>query len=275
MRNWIVALLGIVIIGVAGCASQSRPEAERNVIDSAQSHLETGMDVIDSVQAWLELVDHQKGAESWEATADYFKSTTPRQTWQEFMSTRKKLGGTMLSREFIYQEETTSIPGAPDGEYVVIHYTTSFTNKTPGIETITSLLDNDNIWRVSGYHIYFPQRHPEAERKAIDSARAWLELMDNQQYAESWEETAEFFKSGVPKQSWHATMSILREPFGKMISRELIFQEYTTSIQGAPDGEYVVIHYTTSFEHNTSARETIRTMLDNDNSWRVVGYYLN
>lgn len=119
------------------------------------------------------------------------------------------------------------------------------------------------------------QSHPETEMDVMDSAQAWLELMDNQQYMESWEETAEFFKSGVPRQNWQEMMSLLRTPLGKTISRELIFQEYTTSIPGAPDGEYVVIHYKTSFENNTSAKETIRSRLDNDNRWRVVGYYLN
>jgi hypothetical protein len=191
------------------------------------------------------------------------------------MRSIRKLGGTMLSREFIFQEETTSIPGAPDGEYVIMSFKTSFENKELAIETVTSLLDTDNTWRVSGYHLYFPQRNPAAERKALDSAQVWLELMDNQQYMECWEETAEFFKSGVPKENWQDMMSLLRTPMGKTLSRELLFQEYTTSIQGAPDGEYVVIHYKTSFENNECARETIRSRLDNDNRWRVVGYYIN
>jgi hypothetical protein len=275
MKNLIVAVLGIVIIGVVGCASQSHPEAERNAIDSAQSHPETERNVIDSAQAWFELVDNQQYLESWEHTTEFFKSTTSRQKWQEFASTLRKVVGKVLSRELLFQENTTSIPGAPDGEYVVMSYKTSFENRGPAIETITSLLDQDNTWRVSGYHLYFPQRKPEAEREALDSVLAWLELMDHHQYMECWEETAEFFKSGVPRQSWQEVMSLLRTPLGKTLSRELIFQEYTTSVQGAPDGEYVVIHYKTSFENNTSARETIRSRLDNDNRWRVVGYYIN
>ena len=107
------------------------------------------MDVIDAVQAWLELVDRQKGTESWEETADYFKSTTPRRTWQEFMSTRKKLGGTMLSREFIYQEETTSIPDAPDGEYVAF---TSLRDRLPQIYTMK--LDGSELVNVSSHSVH-------------------------------------------------------------------------------------------------------------------------
>jgi hypothetical protein len=43
--------------------------------------------------------------------------------------------------------------GIPDGQYVVIQFITSFTNKKPAIETVTPMLDSDGIWRVSGYYI--------------------------------------------------------------------------------------------------------------------------
>ncbi len=37
------------------------------------------------------------------------------------------------------------------------------------------------------------QRRPEAERNVIDSVQAWLELVDHQQYPESWEDTTDYF----------------------------------------------------------------------------------
>ena len=47
----------------------------------------------------------------------------------------------------------TSLPGAPDGEYVVIQFDTSFENKKAAIETVTPMMDQDGTWRVSGYYI--------------------------------------------------------------------------------------------------------------------------
>jgi hypothetical protein len=47
----------------------------------------------------------------------------------------------------------TSLPGAPDGEYVIIQFATSFENKTSAVETITPMMDKDGQWRVSGYYI--------------------------------------------------------------------------------------------------------------------------
>ncbi len=45
------------------------------------------------------------------------------------------------------------MPGAPDGEYVVIQYDSSFEHKQAAVETVTPMLDKDGKWRVSGYYI--------------------------------------------------------------------------------------------------------------------------
>jgi hypothetical protein len=47
----------------------------------------------------------------------------------------------------------TSLPGAPDGKYVVIQFSSSFKNKADATETVTPMLDKDGQWRVSGYYI--------------------------------------------------------------------------------------------------------------------------
>ena len=114
----------------------------------------------------------------------------------------------------------------------------------------------------------------EAEDAAIKSAKAWLALVDNEQYGESWDEAARFFKNAVPKIQWQQTMKALRKPFGKKLSRELKSKSYRTSLPGAPDGEYVVIQFTASFEHKKSAVETITPMREKDGKWRVSGYYM-
>lgn len=47
----------------------------------------------------------------------------------------------------------TSLPGAPDGEYVVIQYKSSFENKKAAVETVTPMRDKYGAWRISGYFI--------------------------------------------------------------------------------------------------------------------------
>ena len=116
--------------------------------------------------------------------------------------------------------------------------------------------------------------NPEAEDAAIASAKAWLALVDNEKYGESWDEAARLFKGAVPKIQWQQTMQALRKPFGKNVSRELKSKSYRTSLPGAPDGEYVVIQFKASFENKKSAVETITPMREKDGEWRVSGYYM-
>jgi Tfp pilus assembly protein PilF len=116
--------------------------------------------------------------------------------------------------------------------------------------------------------------NPQAEAAAVPAAEAWLSLVDGQQYGESWEEAAQFFKGAVKKDQWIQAMQSMRKPFGKNLDRELLSKQYHTALPGAPDGEYVVIQFKASFENKKTAVETITPMLDKDGQWRVSGYFM-
>ena len=116
--------------------------------------------------------------------------------------------------------------------------------------------------------------NPQAETSAVTAATAWLSLVDGEKYAESWEQAAQFFRGAIQKEQWVQTMQSGRKPFGNNISRTLKSKSYRTTLPGAPDGEYVVIQFTASFENKKSASETITPMLDKDGQWRVSGYFM-
>ena len=114
----------------------------------------------------------------------------------------------------------------------------------------------------------------EKEKAAQAAADSWLKLVDAGDYAQSWKDAAQYFKAAVSKEDWARTVSAVRGPLGKAVSRKLLSAKYTTQLPGAPDGEYVVIQYQSSFEHKKSAVETATPTLDKDGKWRVSGYYI-
>ena len=114
----------------------------------------------------------------------------------------------------------------------------------------------------------------EKEEPAVVAAEAWLKLVDDEKFSESWKEAAEYFKGMVSQSQWEQSIQSVRVPLGAVISRRLNAKKFATSLPGAPDGEYVVIQFATSFENKTSAVETITPMLDKDGQWRVSGYYI-
>jgi Protein of unknown function (DUF4019) len=116
-----------------------------------------------------------------------------------------------------------------------------------------------------------PQKPEELAQRSTES---WLALVDAGKYAESWDESSELVKNAVIKEQWQKTLNATLAPMGKLQSRKLKSATYTKTLPGAPDGEYVVIQYNSSFENKKSAVETVTPMLDKDGKWRVSGYFI-
>ena len=119
-----------------------------------------------------------------------------------------------------------------------------------------------------------PKSNSAAEKLAIESAQAWLDLVDGGSFAKSWGEAASLLKAATSQEDFEKAMRGVRTPLGKMVSRKIKSQQYATSLPGAPDGEYVVIQYNTTFENKANAVETITPMLDKEGKWKVSGYYI-
>jgi Protein of unknown function (DUF4019) len=106
------------------------------------------------------------------------------------------------------------------------------------------------------------------------SDEVWLALTDTGKYAESWKTAGEAFQVGVTEEKWESAMRSVRLPMGKLRTRKVQSAVYSTTLQGAPDGEYVVAHFETRFEHKQAAVETVVSTREKDGVWRVVGYFI-
>ena len=114
----------------------------------------------------------------------------------------------------------------------------------------------------------------DSEKDALKAAESWLGLVDAGEYGTSWDQSSELFKAAVSKEQWEQALNSARKPLGELIGRTVISTKYATSLPGAPDGEYVVIQFTTRFTNKKSAIETVTPMKDPDGAWRVSGYYV-
>jgi hypothetical protein len=114
----------------------------------------------------------------------------------------------------------------------------------------------------------------DKEKLAIAAAEKWVGLLDSGNYAASWNHAAEYFKASITQKGWEQAIKAVRSPLGKVISRKMYAKTYRRTIPGAPDGEYVIIQFKTSFENKKSAVETVTPMRDKDGKWRVSGYFI-
>jgi len=100
---------------------------------------------------WLKIVDAGNYAQSWDDTGTVLKTNIAREQWQELLTRNRAPLGTLISRQLTSAEYTTQLPGAPDGQYVVLQYASNFEHKSSAIETVTPVLDKDGQWRVCLY----------------------------------------------------------------------------------------------------------------------------
>ncbi len=108
---------------------------------------------------------------------------------------------------------------------------------------------------------------------AVAAAKSWLALVDAKEYKKSWQEAAPFFKDKVKEEHWSEMVAAARKPLGVMKSRELSSAVFMASLPDAPEGEYVVIQFRTSFSDKRDSVETV-TPMKSDGVWRVSGYFI-
>ena len=133
--------VGLVAISITaiGCKSKEANSGEQEAVAAAD--------------AWLVLVDGEKYGDSWDQAASFFKGAVPSDMWEKQVGAVRRPLGKLVSRKLKSKQYTTTLPGAPDGKYVVIQYDTVFESKASATETVTPMADTDGKWRVSGYFI--------------------------------------------------------------------------------------------------------------------------
>lgn len=102
--------------------------------------------------AWLALVDAGQYDASWKEAASLFRAQVSVKQWSQAITAARKPFGKLKSRRLKDAKYTTNLPGAPDGEYVVLQFEVVYEHKASAIETVTPMQDSGS-WRVSGYYI--------------------------------------------------------------------------------------------------------------------------
>jgi hypothetical protein len=109
-----------------------------------------------------------------------------------------------------------------------------------------------------------------AEEDAAKTGQKWLSLVDDQKYEESWHQASSMFRSEVTQAQWFAALKRSREPLGPVVSRIPSRVQFSKFLRGAPEGDYAIIHFTTSFT-GKSATERL-TLVKEDGKWQMAAY---
>jgi predicted Ser/Thr protein kinase len=256
---------------------QGRPAASASPASHPDSKAETA--ALSAVQTWLSLMDNGNYGESWETAGDSFHGAIAKADWVAKSGTIRQPLGKVLSRTLSTMEHLSTLPGMPDGSYFTARFETAFDNLKPASETVTFARANDGQWKAIAYLILpaTAETTPaltDADKAATAAAQAWLSLIDGGHYSESWNEASAIVQGAVTETAWENLMTTFRKPLGSLISRKLKSAQPMTEMPGAPDGQYVVMQFDTSFEAKKTTIETVTFKLEKDGQWKSAGYYI-
>jgi Protein of unknown function (DUF4019) len=101
---------------------------------------------------FLGYLDHGRYADSYAYTGMLIRAKLDRDAFAKQIEKTRAGTGALLARELMDASFTTTVPGAPEGEYVVLHYGASFADRQEAVETVI-LSFAKGYWRVNGYNI--------------------------------------------------------------------------------------------------------------------------
>jgi len=109
---------------------------------------------------------------------------------------------------------------------------------------------------------------------AQKQARSWLELTDRGDALGSWKAAGKQFQNAITAERWGDSLKKVRPPLGAVSERTILSTEFTKSFAGAPDGDYVLLTFRSSFANKTDSRESLTLQREADGVWRVIGYFI-
>jgi Protein of unknown function (DUF4019) len=109
---------------------------------------------------------------------------------------------------------------------------------------------------------------------ARSAALAWLALTERGDGAASWGAAGKQFQKAITADKWGEALQKVRPPLGALVERSVQSTQFTKTFPGAPDGDYALLVFRTSFAKKIDSRETVTLEREADGVWRVIGYFI-
>lgn len=120
--------------------------ADETTVDQADAQNQAAQD-------WLDLAGQGKYKESWDSASAVVKDSITSAQWESSTASTIAQVGARLTRGLDGRAEVSAVPGLPDGEYVILTFSSSFANKATAVEKLTLKKDADGTWRTAAYSI--------------------------------------------------------------------------------------------------------------------------
>jgi Protein of unknown function (DUF4019) len=118
-----------------------------------------------------------------------------------------------------------------------------------------------------------PQISDQDLQQSLVDSNAWLKLVDQNKFDDSWNNASTTLKMIMSQKEWSKYLDKVRKPLGNATARGMVQQRTAVNPPGVPQGEYVVIFYQTNYA-NKKGLEEIILIKESDGKWRPMSYYI-
>lgn len=141
----IAGILALALLaGSSGGADQaSTPVAATQAQDEAATK---------DARDWLSYIDKSQWQASWENAGSIFQSGVTAESWARQVDAVRSPLGSVVSRTVKTVNFYDELPGAPEGDYMVVQFDTNYA-KAPGATETVIMADEEDSWKVIGYFI--------------------------------------------------------------------------------------------------------------------------
>lgn len=146
-----ITIAAAIIVSLGGAPSATQePTASASEEPTEQAQTSESLA---RAEAFLATVDASDWEGSWDIAGPIFQSQATAEEWVAMVEPVRTPLGAVESRELVTVQQTSTLPGVPEGEYEVLQFRTKFAGAGRlSIETVF-MIKGENGWEVNGYFI--------------------------------------------------------------------------------------------------------------------------
>jgi hypothetical protein len=111
------------------------------------------------------------------------------------------------------------------------------------------------------------------DKDTIEAGQKWLALIDAGKAGTAWDVASKQLQSVVKRDQFVTEMRDVRKPLGKLATRTAVKFARAHDLPGAPAGDYAIVEYDVNFAGGKRLSEQLVWSLEENDTWRVAGYY--
>jgi hypothetical protein len=150
--RWLAAAVLVASLGSTPLHAQQGPPPPSGAQQGEDPHAADEVAAERQALGFVGYLDQGRFADSYAYTGMLIRAQLDRDAFSTQIQKTRAGTGALQSRELMDASYSTSVPGAPEGQYVILHYHAGFANRPDTVETVTLAFAN-GYWRIAGYYI--------------------------------------------------------------------------------------------------------------------------